>query len=189
MTTFTDAKIVDVKTGDLLEDGALVVQDGVLAWAGVRSELPGEFDTADATSLGGGYVVPGLISCHVHFNLGFGIPGGESIPAMTLRSAENARRTLRSGRSVRMTGTEHGVDFALRESIQRGETTGPRIYTVNGGISAAPAAARGAASSRPTARRSSARPRAASSGRAPTSSSSCRRAGSRGSTTRRARPT
>ena len=133
MAVFTDAKIIDVKSGDILDDGALVIEEGVVAWVGPKAELSA--DTSDAVSLGGGYVIPGLISSHVHFDLGFGIPHGESLPARTLRAAENARKTLRSGvTTVRLAGTEDGLDFALRGSIQKGETTGPRIYTAGNGI-------------------------------------------------------
>ncbi len=133
MAVFTDARIIDVKTGDVLDDGALVIENGVVAWVGPKAELSA--DTSDAVSLGGGYVIPGMISSHVHFDLGFGIPASETLPERTLRSADNARKTLHGGvTSVRMTGTSDGVDFALRNAIEAGYTTGPRIYTAGNGI-------------------------------------------------------
>lgn len=47
----------------LIGDGALVIEDGRIAWAGPRAEAP----AAEAvTDLGGRLVTPGLIDCHTH---------------------------------------------------------------------------------------------------------------------------
>lgn len=49
----------------LVRDGAIIVRDGQIAWAGPAEELP---DAGDATirDLGGRLVTPALIDCHTH---------------------------------------------------------------------------------------------------------------------------
>ncbi|HSR71634.1 MAG TPA: imidazolonepropionase [Kiloniellales bacterium] len=51
-----------------VEDGALAVADGRIAWLGPRAELPGRPETLARTlhRLEGRWVTPGLIDCHTH---------------------------------------------------------------------------------------------------------------------------
>jgi imidazolonepropionase len=51
-----------------IEDGALGWRDGVLAWVGARSELPGEPASLaqEVIEADGGWVTPGLVDCHTH---------------------------------------------------------------------------------------------------------------------------
>jgi imidazolonepropionase len=49
----------------VIEDGAIVMADGVIQWIGSRSALP-DPDTRDVRSLGGRWVTPALIDCHTH---------------------------------------------------------------------------------------------------------------------------
>jgi imidazolonepropionase len=55
-----------------IEHGALAWKDGLIAWAGPRSELPGE-PAALATrvdSAQGRWITPGLVDCHTHLVFG-----------------------------------------------------------------------------------------------------------------------
>jgi imidazolonepropionase len=51
-----------------IEDGAVAVQDGRIAWVGRRADLPPAFKHAETTrhDFGGGVLTPGLIDCHTH---------------------------------------------------------------------------------------------------------------------------
>lgn len=50
----------------IIEDGAIAVRDGRIAWLGRRSGLPSDF-MPDTTCDGGGrWLMPGLIDCHTH---------------------------------------------------------------------------------------------------------------------------
>ncbi len=49
---------------DLIEDAAIVIEDGRISWAGPRSQLPAT--DAPRRDLGGRLVTPGLIDCHTH---------------------------------------------------------------------------------------------------------------------------
>lgn len=50
----------------LVEDGALAVQDGTIAWVGARADLPAQFARAEQRDAGGALITPGLIDCHTH---------------------------------------------------------------------------------------------------------------------------
>ena len=66
-TLLTDLNVATMAGADygVIEDGAIVVEDGRIAWLGPRSDLPG--DAAAATrSLGGRWVTPALTDCHTH---------------------------------------------------------------------------------------------------------------------------
>ena len=52
-----------------IEDGAIGIRDGRLAWVGARADLPAH-DAARTERLDGRWVTPGLIDCHTHLVFG-----------------------------------------------------------------------------------------------------------------------
>ncbi len=54
----------------LIEDGALALDDGVIAWVGAEADLAQEFADWPKEDLGGCLVTPGLIDCHTHVVFG-----------------------------------------------------------------------------------------------------------------------
>jgi len=52
----------------ILEDGAVAVREGRIAWLGRRADLPGS--AAETTDCGGAWILPGLIDCHTHLVFG-----------------------------------------------------------------------------------------------------------------------
>ena len=61
-------------TGDtrygLIENGALALRDGRIAWVGPMGGVPAEYHGGETTDLGGRVVTPGLIDCHTHLVFG-----------------------------------------------------------------------------------------------------------------------
>ena len=100
-------------------------------------------DGDEVLDLAGGTLLPGLIDAHVHIQ-GSGDPGDSafgvgdvlnSIPTVTLRCFRNAQRDLEAGfTTVRDAACRHYADIALRDSINRGEVRGPRIWACGLGI-------------------------------------------------------
>ena len=52
-----------------IEDGALLVRDGRIVWAGARGDLPAH-EAATIDGLDGRWVTPGLVDCHTHLVFG-----------------------------------------------------------------------------------------------------------------------
>ena len=50
----------------LIEDGAVAIRGGRIAWAGPEGEVPADLRALPARSLGGRLVTPALIDCHTH---------------------------------------------------------------------------------------------------------------------------
>ena len=50
----------------LVANGALVLDNEKIAWAGAATDLPAQFAAAEKTRLGGRLITPGLIDCHTH---------------------------------------------------------------------------------------------------------------------------
>ncbi len=94
--------------------------------------------------------IPGLIDAHTHMTFWWDASLGSRPwaqlgslgPAVTVYLAqENARRTLETGvTTVRDLGSWEFTDVAMRELIQRGAMTGPRMFVAGNGlhISSAP---------------------------------------------------
>jgi len=73
---WTNARIATLAEGaqqpyGLIDDGALAVQDGRIAWVGPRGELPAESRSgAIEHDAQGALITPGLIDCHTHLVYG-----------------------------------------------------------------------------------------------------------------------
>lgn len=72
---WTHARVATMDPGaavpyGLVEDGALAVEDGRIAWVGPRAGLPAQFRGARQHDAGGLLITPGLIDCHTHLVYG-----------------------------------------------------------------------------------------------------------------------
>lgn len=54
----------------LVEDAALAIQDGKVAWIGKSTAIPDQFNAYHIEDLGGALVTPSLIDCHTHLVFG-----------------------------------------------------------------------------------------------------------------------
>jgi imidazolonepropionase-like amidohydrolase len=122
--------VLDVKSGKLLADQTLLIEDGKIVRSGpaAQANVP-----ADATriELPNSTVLPGLIDAHTHltFNPQFGYETlALSVPREALIGAKNARITLLAGfTTVRNVGARDFTDVALRDAINAGDIPGPRL--------------------------------------------------------------
>jgi imidazolonepropionase-like amidohydrolase len=121
--------VLDVKSGKMLSDQAIVIEGDNIVAVGLASATP----AADATTINlpNATVLPGLIDAHTHltFNPSFGYEMlGISIPREALIGAHNARVTLEAGfTTVRNVGARGYSDVALRDAINAGDVPGPRM--------------------------------------------------------------
>jgi imidazolonepropionase len=54
----------------LVEDAAIAIEAGRIAWAGAHADLPSQYASWQVHDLGGRLVTPGLIDCHTHIVFG-----------------------------------------------------------------------------------------------------------------------
>jgi imidazolonepropionase-like amidohydrolase len=133
----TDLRLIDTATGTSSRV-ALELRGGRVAR--IDNKAPGR---SRAVSLGGAYVLPGLISCHTHLQAlyPYNRRDEREDPAVTYRrAAAQARAALQAGiTTVRCLHEQHAVDIPLRDAIASGRAVGPRILaagralTVTGG--------------------------------------------------------
>jgi imidazolonepropionase-like amidohydrolase len=122
--------VLDVKTGKLLVDQMVDIEDGKIVSVGSST---GAKPPADAMviDLSNATVLPGLIDAHTHLTMdpNFGYEQlGISLPRETLIGAKNARATLQAGfTTVRNVGASGYTDVALRDAINAGDVPGPRM--------------------------------------------------------------
>jgi imidazolonepropionase-like amidohydrolase len=122
--------VLDVKTGKLLADQTLVIEDGKIVSAGAAAEAKIPAD-ALRIELPNATVLPGLIDAHTHLTMDpkFGYETlAISVPREALIGAKNARATLMAGfTTVRNVGASGYADVALRDAINAGDVPGPRM--------------------------------------------------------------
>ena len=130
-TIIRAGKLLDVRSGKLLADQAVVIEEGKIVSVGPASDAKPTssdklIDLHDAT------LVPGLIDAHTHLTSDPQDSGyealGISVPREALIGARNARITLDAGfTTVRNVGASGYTDVALRDAINAGDVPGPRM--------------------------------------------------------------
>jgi imidazolonepropionase-like amidohydrolase len=125
-------RLLDVSTGDVLTDRAVLIDGERIAGVVSAPEVPSDVPVRDLPDL---MVLPGLVDCHAHL-VGEEDSGHGYTELLTRTGAQeamtgvrNARATLLAGfTSVRDVGTYRAfVDVALRDAIDAGWTPGPRM--------------------------------------------------------------
>ena len=135
-----------VMTGDeTVGNGAVVIGDGTVTWAGPAGALPAEYAVLPRTDYPGSTILAGLIDSHVHL----GFDGGPD-PAARMRGETDQEQLvlmLRSARELlgvgvttaRDLGARAYLDVVVRDAIAAGLARGPRMIvaarpiTVTGG--------------------------------------------------------
>lgn len=134
MLWLVNGQICDVETGRVqrLDLGIALeeVDRGRIATLTKKARPKADDRVIDMAGL---YLLPGLIDCHVHLVLkpedDVGAMERRTDAGIALYAAKAASRTLLGGTtSVRDCGGWNYVEMALRQSIDSGESIGPRLY-------------------------------------------------------------
>jgi imidazolonepropionase-like amidohydrolase len=127
------AKFLDVRTGAILRDHAVLIEGDRIKEVGPAQTVQRNAPAGTATlDLGDATLLPGLIDCHTHVttqpsnyyeDLFRKSPIDEAIVAHVY-----ARRTVEAGfTTIRDVGAGEFIDVALRNAIDAGKVVGPRI--------------------------------------------------------------
>lgn len=133
----TGANVVDLDGKAPIRDAVVIVEDERIKAIGPAATTPVPTG-ARVIALPGKWLVPGLMNMHVH--LALNLPGasrvyGETPDSMALRTLDNARKALHAGvTTIRLTGSDAGVDFTVKKAIDSGMFAGPRIHTAGASI-------------------------------------------------------
>lgn len=129
--------VVDLAGKAPIRDAVVLVEDERIQAIGPRATTRVPPD-AKVIPMDGKWLIPGLMNMHVH--LALNLPGASRIynempDSMVLRSLDNAQKSLWSGvTTIRLTGSDAGVDFTLKRAIDSGLFDGPRIHTAGSSI-------------------------------------------------------
>lgn len=131
MIVLQAARLLDVETGRMITPGEVLVRGDRIVEVGTSVKRP---TGAEVIDLGDRTLLPGLIDAHIHLFLH---PGAEdlqtvqeSVPQRTIMATIAARDDLMAGFTAeRDMGTEGAgsADTAVRDAIDRGEVSGPRL--------------------------------------------------------------
>lgn len=137
-TVLRAARLVDVTTGRLLRDAVVVVEGERIIGVGTASTTPFPAD-ARVLDLGDRTLLPGLVDTHSHLMSDPRTPRyqrfGLSSSRAALLGAKHARATLLAGvTTVRDVGSPPFTDIALRDAIEAGDVTGPRVLAAGPSI-------------------------------------------------------
>ncbi len=127
----TADRLLDVTTGRMIQDPAIVIQDGVITAVGPKAstQVP---SAAEVVELPGVTLLPGLIDMHTHLDADptFGGFSGLTVTDTfwSMIAVPNAKVTLEAGfTTVRNVGASDWNDVALKQAIEMGRIEGPRI--------------------------------------------------------------
>ena len=122
-------RLIDLKNGAAINNAVILIEGEKITAAGAGLAVPADTEIID---LSGRTVLPGLIDCHTHVT---SQPSNyyedifrKSAIDVAVTSHIYAKRTLEAGfTTIRDVGAGEFVDVALRNAINRGEVTGPRM--------------------------------------------------------------
>ncbi len=129
-------RLVDGKNNVPTPDAIILIEGERITAVGRDVKIPAGADVIDLSKA---TVLPGLIDTHTHLTYHYDTQPNETPDATAKYAAENARLTLEAGfTTVRNLGAGGGADFALRDRINRGEVSGPRILASGAPLIARP---------------------------------------------------
>ena len=137
MVAYRATRVFDGASEEVMEDGAVVVEDGRIASVMPAEDLPAG---TEVVNLGDATLLPGLIDAHVHLVWSasaepHALVESESRALTALRCANNAGLHLRAGvTTVRDVGSTEGLAIEVGRAVELGVLPGPRVVAAGRAI-------------------------------------------------------
>lgn len=129
-TVLANAQVVTGADDEPIREGVLLIDAGVVRAVGTDADVPSDAVVIDCT---GQTILPGLVDCHEHLlgrsRYAEGTSDlGEPDATWAIVIAHYARRCLDQGiTTVRVPGSRHGIDLAVRRAVEEGFLVAPRM--------------------------------------------------------------
>ena len=127
----TNARLFTAVDEDVIEQGALLIDGGVIQYAGPAADAPAAENGTEVRDVGGRFVMPGMTETHAHLSFADASPfaiGATPVEEATITAVRNASLMLSSGFTSAISfGSTYKIDVALREAINSGRIKGPRL--------------------------------------------------------------
>ncbi len=128
-----NGQLLDGTGAPPVSDGALIIEEGVISYAGASTGAPALDPDVPRLDAQGGTIMPGLVEAHFHPTY-FNVAALEDLDIkypveyVSLLASVNARLALESGyTAARSGGSLFNVDFWLKKAIQDDLIPGPRL--------------------------------------------------------------
>ena len=135
MKIYKNATLITLDGSRVIPNGILTTEDNKIKAVMTADEFESrksEYEGADVTDCGKGYIMPGLVNAHMHSTLwrSFGdITAGHDTATEALMAARNAISCLRKGiTTIRELGHNDGVHVPMKKARDRGVVLAPRFY-------------------------------------------------------------
>jgi imidazolonepropionase-like amidohydrolase len=133
VTVIANGQLIDGTGAPPVPDGALVITDGKITYAGPVASAPKAPPDARRIDARGGTIMPGLVEAHFHATY-FNVAALEDLDIkypveyVTLLASANARLALECGyTAARSGGSLFNVDVWLKKAIENEVISGPRL--------------------------------------------------------------
>jgi imidazolonepropionase-like amidohydrolase len=132
-TIICNGQLVNGTGGRPVRDGALVIKDGIIRFAGAVADAPPVPPDAQRIDARGGTIMPGLVEAHYHATY-FDVAALEDLDIkypveyVTLLASANAKLALECGyTAARSGGSLFNIDVWLKKAIENDIIPGPRL--------------------------------------------------------------
>lgn len=132
-TVISGGQLVDGTGARPVADGAVVIVDGRIVYAGRKEAAPAVGPNAERIDANGGTILPGLVEAHFHPTY-FNVAQLEDLDIkypveyVTLLAAHNATLALQCGyTAARSGGSLFNIDVWLKRAIENDIALGPRL--------------------------------------------------------------
>jgi len=127
----TNARVFTATDETVVSDGAVWVSGNTIRYAGPARGLPQTPADCETIDVASRFVMPGMTETHAHLSFADASPfaiGATSVEDATITAVRNASLMLSAGFTSAISfGSTYKIDVALRDAINAGRISGPRL--------------------------------------------------------------